>query len=538
MSRNLRSSYLTRITVCTGVALLSVGSMIFGPQQSSARPATNQDFGQDPGQQDMPVVDPFGQIPGDDGEMPRRSRAKTTKKKKAADKSASKKGDPASKTKKDAASTKDADAKAGDTTQLKFSQDIAPILVANCTACHSGDRAGVKRGKLELTTFEKLMKGSSAPHKIVVPGKPEESSLVLRIKGEETPRMPQGGNRVLADSVIAKIEQWVKDGALLDAGIDAKAAMESYAASPDQVRKNELAKTPVGDRDKKIETVGLERFKQANPKLKPEIVAGEHFVVFSNLPRDRATATSKALETQYGQLKRLLGSPAMDWVEKVSLYVFANRNDFIEFVRTVESRETEADMFTTAKLSIPQPYLAVIDPAAGRKDAPPAPKRSKSRSKKGDDRAADGATDRSLIGLSTEALGTASVLAAGNAPRWLAVGIGTYLSAAVEPRSIYYQQLRRTALANFEQGWQTKVNDALGGSDQITADAVHAVGFALVEAMMKTAETRPHFPAFVNGMLQGGEKLDEMLQKVFGGTREQFIEDTGNWVASSYGKLE
>jgi Planctomycete cytochrome C len=536
MSRIPKSPYLTRIMVCTGVALVAVGSMIFGPLMSWARPAINQDFGgQVPGEQDMPVVDPFGQLPGDDGEMPRR-RLKTAKKKKTADKSASKKSDLASKTKKDAALKKDAEAKTGDTTQLKFSQDVAPILVANCSGCHSGDRPGVKRGKLELTSFEKLMKGSAA-HKIVVPGKPEESSLVLRIKGEETPRMPQGGNRVLADSFIAKIEQWVKDGALLDAGIDAKAPMESYAASPDQMRKNELAKTPASEREKTIRDVGLERFKKANPKLKPEIVPGEHFVIFSNLPRDRATSTLKALETQYGHLKRLLGSPALDWVEKVSLYVFASRNDFIEFVRTVESRETEPDMFTTAKLSIPQPYLALVDPSGGSKDAPAAPKRSRSRSKRGGDQGADGATDRSLAGLATESLGTEAVKSAGNAPRWLAVGIGTFLSAAVEPRSMYYQHLRRTALANFEQGWQTKVNEALGGSDQITAEGLHSVGFALVEAMMKT-DMRSRFPAFVNGMLQGGEKLDEMLQKVFDGTREEFIEDTGAWVAAQYGKLE
>jgi hypothetical protein len=511
--------------------------MILGPRASSARPAAGQDYGgQVPGEQDMPVVDPFGQLPGDDGSMPRRLRAKTAKKKKSSDKSAAKKSDPPAKAKKTAAASKDSDSMPGDTTSLKFSQDIAPILVANCTGCHSGDRPGVKRGRLELTSFEKLLKGS-AKRKIVVPGKPDESPLVLRIKGEETPRMPQGGQSVLADSVIVKIEQWVKDGATLDAGIDAKAPMESYAASADQVRKNELAKTPASQRDKKIESVGLERFKQANAKVKPEIVPGEHFIMFSNLPRDRATSTIKALDTQYTHLRRLLGSAAMDWVEKVSVYVFASRNDFVEFVRTVESRDAEADMYTTAKLSIPQPYLALVDPAGGRKEAGPAPKRGKARSKRGDDRAADGATDRSLTGLATESLGSAAVLAAGNAPRWLALGIGTYLAEKVEPRGIYYQQLRRTALANFEQGWQTKVNEALGGAEQITADSLHAVGFALVEAMMKT-EMRPRFPAFVNGMLQGGEKLDEMLQKVFEGNREEFIEDTGNWVASQYGKLE
>ncbi len=48
------------------------------------------------------------------------------------------------------------------------------------------------------------------------------------------------------------------------------------------------------ERDKQAEAAGLERWKQANPKLKPEIVPSEHFVMFSNLPRDRAKARSRS----------------------------------------------------------------------------------------------------------------------------------------------------------------------------------------------------------------------------------------------------
>ena len=88
-------------------------------------------------------------------------------------------------------------AKAADPGGLKFSQDIAPILVANCVGCHSGDGAGVRRGKLDLSTFEKLKKGTP-DHKVVIAGKPEDSHLVLRINGEEEPKMPQGGNRALS----------------------------------------------------------------------------------------------------------------------------------------------------------------------------------------------------------------------------------------------------------------------------------------------------------------------------------------------------
>jgi hypothetical protein len=52
------------------------------------------------------------------------------------------------------------------------------------------------------------------------------------------------------------------------------------------------------------------------------------------------------------------------------------------------------------------------------------------------------------------------------------------------------------------------------------------------------SDMRQGFGAFVNGMLQGGEKLDEMLQKAYGGSREEFIEGTGEWIASHYGRLQ
>ena len=49
-------------------------------------------------------------------------------------------------------------------------------------------------GKFDMTSFKKLMAGSEK-EKVVIPGKPDESPLVLRIKGEETPKMPPGANR-------------------------------------------------------------------------------------------------------------------------------------------------------------------------------------------------------------------------------------------------------------------------------------------------------------------------------------------------------
>jgi mono/diheme cytochrome c family protein len=530
MSRIRRSTGLTRFLVASALGLFPIGFPLLTPSLCLA-----QGYGgQDPGDLDIP--NPFGQLPGDEDMLPRRgTRAKVARKKlQTATKGTAKNVDTTAKTKKGA--TK---AGAASTGQLSFSQDIAPILVANCIGCHGGDGAGLRRGKLDLTTFEKLKKGSQKrtdDPQIVIAGKPDESHLVLRIKGEEEPRMPQGGNNRLSGDAIAKIERWVKEGAKLDEGIDPKKPIKSYAASADQVARNQIARLPAGERDKKAEAVGLERWKQANPKLKPDIVPGEHFLMFSNLPADRAASTIKVMETQYGQLKKLVGSPSTDWAEKVSVYVFSSRKDFIEFVRTLESKDVETDAHASAKFTIPQPYLATFDPAGGKKDEAATGKR-RARSKRGGEAEADtGGTDRSLAGILTEALGTGVLAASGNAPRWLALGLGSYLAAQVEPRSQYYRQLRQTAFANFDQGWRAKASEALGGSDQITADGVHSVGFALVEAMM--SGMRQGFPAFVNGMTQGGDKLDEVLQTVYGGTREEFLDGTGDWVASHYGRLQ
>jgi len=521
--------------VVLGAAGLAASGFLM-PSTSLARTlasceASAQDpYGQDPGPGLQPPYDDDGMLLPEN-----RRRAKAARKKgSATDKGKTKKADA---TGKDKSASKKATGAGGSSGKLRFSKDIAPILVANCAGCHSGDGNGLKRGKLDLSTFEKLQTGTP-DHKVVLPGNPGESTLVQRIKGEIEPRMPQGANAAISAAAIAKIERWVKEGALLDSGNDPKKPIASYAASADQVRRAEVALLPVAERDKKTQEVGLKRWEQANPKVKPEVAHNDHFMLFSNLPHDRSANVLKVLDAQYAHLKRLVGSEATDWPEKVSIYAFSTRKDFIEFLRTVESRgDVDAEEVTSGRLSVPQPYVAVVDPQGGRKDEPGTAGKRKARARRGEESAGDSGPDRSLQGLVTESLGSSVVMSAGNnPPRWLAYGIGAYLASKVEPQSPYYRQLRQTAYANWQQGWPTRANEALGGSDQITPDGLHAIGFALVEGMM-SSEMRQGFPNFVAGMLQGGDKLDDMFQQVYRGTREEFINGTGEWVAAQYGQL-
>jgi mono/diheme cytochrome c family protein len=412
---------------------------------------------------------------------------------------------------------------------LKFSRDVAPILVANCIGCHNPRQ---RRGKFDLTTFDKLMEGTP-DEKVIAPGKPEESHLVLRIKGLEKPKMPQGGNRNLSDEAIARIERWVKEGAVLDAGVDRTALLEKIAASPEELRKAELARKTPEERDKLVESVGLERWKKANPKAKPEVTSGTHFLLFGTLPKERAGTALKAVEGQLGQVRALVGPSPVDWGEKGSLYVFNDAGSYIEFVRSLENREVEVGDTGTARFSVPEPYVAVIDPFGGRAEPPgsSSPRRP-ARGRRSDESADAQGGERSLAGLLSEQLVIGTLERAGKPPRWLTLGLGAKLASRGDPRPGYYQKLRRRAAELYTQGWVSKANDALGGATK--TEDIRAVGFAIVE-WLATVD-RSVAPAFVQGMLAGGEKLDDVLTEVMSSNRAQLLAVTGAFVVENYGR--
>jgi len=416
----------------------------------------------------------------------------------------------------------------------KFSRDIAPILVENCMRCHN---PRLRRGKFDLTTFEKLMAGSDK-EKVIAPGQPDESHLVLRLRGTETPKMPQG-NINLSAGAIEKIENWVKAGARLDAGIDPKATLDSYAPTADQIRIAELKKMSPEERDKMVEGVGLQRWKQASPKTTPEITPSTHFLIFSTLPKDRVSDVSKKMETTYTKLRTILsqpGMPALDWAEKTSIFIFNDATSFVEFVRSIESREIETSETATANFGTKEPYVAVIDPLGGRQDPSlSSVARRTSRSRKTSEEDA-GSVGRSVTGLLAEQMAMGVLKNEGKVPNWMSLGIGAYFAAAFDPRSSYLQRIRKDAYEQWQQGWTSKAIDALGSESR--TDDVRAVGYAIVDWITHDPQARNRFPAFIQGMLeQGPAKLDEVIQNVFDGLlRQDFLLYAGEWVSNRYGR--
>lgn len=103
---------------------------------------------------------------------------------------------------------------------VSFINDVAPILKENCFACHDAKK---KSGKYDMTTFEKILAGGANGEPIAV-GKPETSEFHSLIVTADQRRMPprDKGEAVPKDKA-AVIAKWIKEGAKLDAGLDAKA---------------------------------------------------------------------------------------------------------------------------------------------------------------------------------------------------------------------------------------------------------------------------------------------------------------------------
>ncbi|HEY1190980.1 MAG TPA: c-type cytochrome domain-containing protein [Gemmata sp.] len=103
---------------------------------------------------------------------------------------------------------------------VSFINDVAPIFKENCFACHDAKK---KSGKYDMTTYEKIMAGGVGGEPIV-PGKPDQSEFHALLVSTEQRRMPprDKGEAVPKDKA-AIIGQWIKEGAKLDAGLDAKA---------------------------------------------------------------------------------------------------------------------------------------------------------------------------------------------------------------------------------------------------------------------------------------------------------------------------
>ena len=89
---------------------------------------------------------------------------------------------------------------------------VAPVFAARCAKCHTDNGLmGPAPEGYRLTSYESTLTASDRAR--VVPGNPNASELVRRIRGQARPRMPFDGPPYLDREEIRLIEDWITQGA-------------------------------------------------------------------------------------------------------------------------------------------------------------------------------------------------------------------------------------------------------------------------------------------------------------------------------------
>ncbi len=235
--------------------------------------------------------------------------------------------------------------------KVSFSKDIAPLLIANCNGCHYN--ATRVSGGLQFNVFAQLLKGGdSGP--IVLPGKPDDSLLVRKLKGSEGARMPLG-RAPLTDSQIQLVSSWIQQGAAFDG--------QNQNAKLDQVVGQAFAATASHRElmDKRIERT-RENWKTAFPKTQPDEAVDEQFHVIGNIGEETAKTLLSQANTVASQIRKLLKLSAKEPFIKggVTIYALKQRYDYSEFGKMIENRTLPADWSSHWRKEILDSYVAIV----------------------------------------------------------------------------------------------------------------------------------------------------------------------------------
>ncbi|MBM3737703.1 MAG: DUF1553 domain-containing protein [Acidobacteria bacterium] len=120
---------------------------------------------------------------------------------------------------------------------VSFSRDVKPIIENRCAKCHG---ASMQLGKFDMRSREAVLRGGEKGP-VVVPGKPDESSLYRKVAGIEKPVMPMDGK--LSAKEIEIIRGWISDGVPWEGQVTAAPSATSGLAAMEEFKVSDGARS-------------------------------------------------------------------------------------------------------------------------------------------------------------------------------------------------------------------------------------------------------------------------------------------------------
>src|SRR6516164_6827634 len=97
--------------------------------------------------------------------------------------------------------------------KVTYQDHVAQVFRARCGSCHNPDK---QKGGLNLDTYGTAMQGGGSG-KVIEPGDPEGSTLLMLVSHKEEPHMPPNSAKI-PDPEIELIRKWIEGGALENSG--------------------------------------------------------------------------------------------------------------------------------------------------------------------------------------------------------------------------------------------------------------------------------------------------------------------------------
>lgn len=223
-------------------------------------------------------------------------------------------------------------AAAGDKTS--FSRDVAAVVAQSCLVCHGNMQP---RANLNMATFASFLRGGNSGS-MIVPGKPAESLLVKKLKGQSGDRMPLR-QPPLPDDVIAKIEAWIAEGARFDGSapdVDTERVAAVYKAQHATHEELTARRKELATKNWRLAVPGDEQ--------KPQVLETEHFLLLGSVSEAKLKEVAEVAAKQAGRVAATFKAPADKPLVKgrVTIYVFGRQYDYSEYGQMVEKRQLPA----------------------------------------------------------------------------------------------------------------------------------------------------------------------------------------------------
>ncbi len=364
---------------------------------------------------------------------------------------------------------------------VSFVRDVAPILMENCNGCHYA--ATQVRGGLQFNMFTQILKGGDSGA-IVLPGKPDESLIIRKLRGQEGARMPMGRPE-LPEAQIQLVATWIKEGATFDGqNKDAKLDQvvgQAFAANASH--KELMAKRMERTREK---------WKIASPKNEPDEAIDEQFHVIGNIGPENAKSLLAQANTAAGQIRKMFNVTSKEPLVKGGITVFAlkQRYDYSEFGKMLESRALPAEWSSHWRSEVLDSYVAIVF-----------------------DKSEDKINETSLL----QQITSLWISSFEGVPRWFADGAGRQaLALTVGAKDRRVQPWVNRIPESMEQ--MKTLKSLLDGSMNDEASAI--IGFGVIRTMYE-AKMKIKYEAIVRA-LASGMSFDQATTKNIG-SMEDFL---------------